>query len=39
VESLINNMHLQIEMEEKMKPALNFRYTRAGLYWFSRNWE
>jgi len=32
-------MHIQIEMEGKMKPAFNFRYSRASLYWFARNWE
>jgi len=25
-------MHLQIEMEGKMKPAFNFRKSRASLY-------
>jgi len=32
-------MHLQIEMEGKMKPVFNFRYSGASLYWFVRNWE
>jgi len=26
-------------MEGEMKPAYNFRYSRASLYWFARNWE
>jgi len=32
-------MHLQIEMEGKMKPAFNFRCSRASLCWFARNGE
>jgi len=32
-------MHLQIEIEGKMKPAFNFRCSRASLYRFARNWE
>jgi len=26
-------------MEGKMEPTFNFRYSRASIYWFARNWE